>query len=111
MVNLSCGLTLMNLEATRVSTELEECIMNGNVENIFGFKVGDKLYIANKETGKVYDFITDCIKIHADNCSVHGLLYGRYGKFGTPKEYSLKYLNKRYIFVQKSEATKWLEHQ
>lgn len=83
--------------------------MNENIENIFGFKAGDKLYIADKKTGKVYDFITDCIKIHVDNISVHGYLHGLYGKFGTPKEYSLKYLNKKYIFVQKSEALKWLK--
>ena len=56
--------------------------MNGNIEDIFGFRVGDKLYIANKETEKVYNFITDCIKVHADNISVHGLLYGLYGNFG-----------------------------
>lgn len=83
----------------------------GIADTIFGFKVGDKLYIANKQTGKVYDFVTDCIKIHADDCSVHGLLYGRYGKFGTPKEYSLKYLNKRYIFVKKGDAAKWITNQ
>lgn len=83
--------------------------MNENIENIFGFKAGDKLYIADKETGKVYDCITDCIKVHVDNISVHGYLYGLYGNFGIPKEYNLKYLNKRYIFVQKSEALKWLK--
>ena len=83
--------------------------MNENIEDVLGFKVGDKLYIANKETEKVYNFITDCIKVHADSISVHGLLYGQYGNFGVPKEYNLKYLNKRYIFVQKSEAVKWLK--
>lgn len=86
--------------------------MSGNLEDMFGFKAGDKLYIADKETGKVYDFITDCIKVRVDNISVHGYLHGLYGKWwGIPKEYSLKYLNKRYIFVQKSEATKWLKFQ
>ena len=80
-----------------------------SIEIVLGFKAGDKLYIADKETGKVYDFITDCIKAHVDNISVHGYLYGLYGKFWKPKEYNLKYLNKRYIFVKKSEASKWLK--
>lgn len=83
--------------------------MNENIKNIFGFNVGETLYIAHKETGKVYKFVTDCIKIHAEDISVHGLLYGLYSTFGIPKEYNLKYLNKRYIFVHRREAKKWLD--
>ena len=78
------------------------------MEDIFGFKVGEKLYIANKEKGKIYEFLTDCIKIHKDSISVHGYIFGLYGK-EIPKEYNLRYLNKRYIFVQKNEAIKWLK--
>ena len=83
--------------------------MNINVDEIFGFKVGEKLYVANKEKGNVYEFRTNCIKIHKDNISVHGYVLGLYGKGEYPKEYSLKYLNKRYIFVKKKEAKNWLK--
>ena len=46
--------------------------MNINIEGIFGFKVGNKLYIANKEKMKIYELLTDCIKIHKKDISVDG---------------------------------------
>lgn len=82
--------------------------MNINIEGIFGFKVGDKLYIANKEKMKIYEFLTDCIKIHKNDISVHGHMCGLYGNGESPAEYNLKYLNKRYIFKQKVKAERWL---
>lgn len=82
--------------------------MNTNIEGIFGFKVGDKLYIANKEKMKIYELLTDCIKIHKKDISVHGHMYGLYGNGESPVEYSLKYLDKRYIFTQKDKAERWL---
>ena len=85
--------------------------MRKEIEELFGFKVGDKLYVAVKEKNKVYEFLTDCIKIFDNNMTVHGYIYGLYGKWGTPTEYSLKHLNKRIIFTKKKDANKWLKSE
>ena len=87
----------------------EKCITDGQTKDIFGFNVGDKLYVASTEKKKVCKFLTDCIKIHDHNTTVHGYIYGLYGAWGTPTEYSLKWLNKRCIFIKKEDAEKWLE--
>ena len=87
----------------------EKCISDGNTKDIFGFNVGDKLYVAITEKRKIYDFLTDCIKIHDHNTTVHGYVYGLNGKWGTPTEYSLKWLNKRCIFIRKKDAKAWLD--
>lgn len=78
-------------------------------KEIFDFNVGDKLFIASIEKGKVLEFLTDCIKLFDNNITVHGYIYGLYGKWGTPTEYSIKHLNKRCIFVKKKDAKEWLD--
>ena len=35
--------------------------MGKEIEKLFGFKVGDKLYVVVKEKNKVYEFLTDCM--------------------------------------------------
>lgn len=64
------------------------------------------LYIANPETGKTSRFMPDNIKLFSDNITVHG--YQDMGRFSLPKEYSLKYLNRRIIFTKKKDAENWL---
>lgn len=78
-------------------------------KDLFGFNVGDNLYIVSKDKNKVYRFFTDCIKVFDNNITVHGYVYGLYGKYGIPIEYSLKNLNKRIIFTKKQDALKWLK--
>lgn len=82
-----------------------------NLKDVFGFNINDRLYIANIEKGKVFDFMPDCIKVFKNNITVHGYIYGLYGKWGTPTEYSIKWLNKRCIFTKKQDAKKWLENK
>lgn len=89
----------------------EKCIVDGNSKDVFGFNVGDTLYIADRRKGKVFNFRTDCIKIHDHNTTIHGKVYGMYGKWGTPIEYSMKWLNKRIIFIKKKDAQNWLNEQ
>lgn len=86
-------------------------MLNINPKDIFGFNIGDKLYIADIEKRKVFEFLPDCIKIFDNNITVHGCIYGLYGKWGTPTEYSIKWLNKRCIFTKKRDAKKWLINQ
>lgn len=78
-------------------------------KDLFGFNVGDDLYIASKDKNKVCRFFTDCIKVFDNNITVHGYVYGLYGKYGIPIEYSLKNLNKRIIFTKKQDELKWLK--
>lgn len=74
----------------------------------FGCKVGEKLYVVSIEKKKVCEFIPDCLKVFSDDYTAHGYLYGLYGKWGTPTEFSLKNLNKRVIFTNKKYAEEWL---
>ena len=75
----------------------------------FGCKVGDKLYVASVEKGKVCEFVIDTLKVFEDDYTAHGHIYGLYGKWGTPTEFSLKKLNSRVIFTHKKDALKWLK--
>ena len=70
---------------------------------------GNPMYIADPERGKVLRFIPDCVKIFKNNTTAHGML--EVGKFRYPKEYSIKYIDKRIIFRRKSNAQKWLNEQ
>ena len=82
------------------------------LENVvFGCKVGDKLYIVSIERKKVCEFIPDCLKVFSSDITAHGFVYGLYGKWGTPKEFNLKNLNKGIIFTKKKDADLWLEKQ
>jgi hypothetical protein len=74
----------------------------------FGCKVGDKLYVSSIEKNKVCEFIPDCLKVFTSDYTAHGYVYGLYGKWGTPMEFSLKNLNKRVIFTKKNDAEQWL---
>lgn len=77
----------------------------------FGCKVGDKLYVASIERNKVCEFLVDCLKVFDSDYTAHGYIYGLYGKWGTPTEFSLKKLNKRVIFNKKKDAIEWLDKQ
>lgn len=80
-----------------------------NTKRILGFDIDDKLYIGDIKHNKVCEFHPDCIKIFKNNVPVHGFVYGLYGKWGTPTEYSLKNLNKRIIFTKRKDAKQWVE--
>lgn len=77
----------------------------------FGCKVGDTLHIASIDRNKVCEFKVDCLKVFTDDYTAHGYIYGLYGKWGTPTEFSLKKLNKRVIFTKKKDALDWLKRQ
>lgn len=77
----------------------------------FGCKVADTLYVAFLTANKVCEFKVDCLKVFSDDYTAHGYIYGLYGKWGTPTEFSLKYLDKRIIFSNKTSAEKWLTKQ
>ena len=70
-------------------------------------------YVAHVEKRKVCKLVVDTFKRFADtgNKTAHGYIYGLYGTYGVPTEYSLNHLNKRIIFVKKKDATMWLEKQ
>lgn len=78
---------------------------------IFGCNVGDTLYVALKDKQKVCDFKVNCLKVFESDYTAHGYVYSSYSKWGEPKEFSLKYLNKRVIFTEKKNAEKWLKSQ
>ena len=82
-----------------------------NIKEIFGFDISEKLYIAILEKNKVFEFQSNCIKVFNNNVTVHGLIYGLYGKWGTSTEYSLKNLDKRVVFTKKKLAKEWLERK
>lgn len=86
----------------------EKYIVDGKCRQIFGFDIGDTLYVADKNKG-VLKFVADCIKIHDHGTTVHGYVYGLYGKWGTPSEYNLKWLNKRVIFIREKDASEWFK--
>lgn len=77
----------------------------------FGCKVGDTVYIASIDRKKVCQFGIDCLKVFQNDITAHGYVYGLYGKYGTPTEFSLKKLNKRVIFTKKKDAELWLKKQ
>ena len=77
----------------------------------FGCVVGDTLYVASLERNKVCEFKVDCLKLFTDDITAHGYIYGLYGKWGNPTEFSVKKLNKRVIFTNKKLAHEWLDRQ
>lgn len=58
---------------------------------------------------KVRRFTVDCLKVFADNITAHGNL--EWTRFTIPYECSLKYLNRKYIFTKKKDASEWLENK
>lgn len=77
----------------------------------FGFNVGDILYIAYPKYNKVCKFKTDCIKVFEDNITAHGYVYGLYGHWETPIEVSIKYLDKKFVFMREKDAENWLKRK
>lgn len=72
-------------------------------------KVGDKVFIADKEQNKVLSFEIDCIKVFEDNITAHGYRQAGWAKFNIPIEYSLKNFGKRIIFKTRKEAKNGLK--
>lgn len=73
----------------------------------FGCSIGDKLYFVDLERKKVRRFTVDCLKVFRDNITAHGRL--EWTSFTIPYECSLKYLNRKFVFTKKKDATKWME--
>ena len=76
----------------------------------FGCKVGDTLFVAVLDLKKICEFEVDCLKVFSGDFTAHGYIYGKYGKYGAPTEFSLKKLNKRVIFTNKILAVNWMNN-
>ena len=76
----------------------------------FKCNIGDTLYYVDTKKLVIYRFVVDCFKVFDNNITAYGFMYGKYkNDCGYPTDISIKYLDKRVVFIKRKDAQEKLD--